>query len=208
MTTTPNLENDDLSTAENTGSATEQSSTESEGRGTNRVESRALKPLSSQIELERELIKLEHREAATREIYEQEIKQFEETKKNLNKKLKLVMQGVDMEKLRVAETVMYVSGRYSEAGFEANQLIKDLIKDLAMERGERMKTHYFGLKSYAQWHGQRSDHTYSKGPTHGHIIFEVGLKPEARERNLSDEELEACLYFARNIESIQKIITE
>lgn len=57
---------------------------------------------------------------------------------------------------------------------------------------KHLRKEYFGQKRYEGYH-QRSDHPYGFGPTNGSIVEEVGLRN--REKELSDEEVEAAVYF-------------
>lgn len=56
---------------------------------------------------------------------------------------------------------------------------------------------YFGMKSYAHWTGQRSDHPYNYGPKHGMVTDRVGLQRPYRagETPLSDEDKNTLLIF-------------
>lgn len=53
----------------------------------------------------------------------------------------------------------------------------DAIADIK-SGGKHMSTAYFGVKSYAGWSSQRSDHNRGMGPRHGGIWFSITLKKE------------------------------
>jgi hypothetical protein len=115
--------------------------------------------------------------------------------------------GLDLDKIALAETVIYATD-YSRGGAERGGAVKDAIKFLAT--GEPLRTpygdlrrEYFGTKNYAHWSGQRSDHTYGCGPRHGSTCFEVGLRTSARNRDLTEAERDAAIYYLLNLPAIQ-----
>lgn len=121
-------------------------------------------------------------------------------------------QGLDLEKVRVGKTVVYVRGSFDRAGDDRASVIHDAIRQLATGEPVRevygdLWQRYFGTKSYDRWHGQRSDHAYFMGPGHGSIIFEVGLVQSVRENrtqaDLTAEEIEAAIYYLTNIKRVQ-----
>lgn len=112
--------------------------------------------------------------------------------------------GLNLEQVALAESVIYVRGLYSNSGEGGPSALNDAINDLATERGASMRSGYFGTKGYAHWLGQREDCRYGYGPKHGSIVFEIGLVPEARRRELTDEEIEAAIYYLMNLSVIQQ----
>ena len=121
-------------------------------------------------------------------------------------------QGLDLEKVRLAKTVVYVNGSYDRAGDDRASVIHDAIRQLAT--GEPIRqfygdlwSHYFGTKNYDRWCGQRSDHQYGYGPGHGSIVFRVGVIDNVRktrtQADLTAEEIEAAIYYLTNIKRVQ-----
>ena len=121
-------------------------------------------------------------------------------------------QGLDLEKVRLAKTLVYVNGSYDRAGEDRKSVIHDAIRQLAT--GEPIRqfygdlwSHYFGTKNYDRWSGQRSDHQYGYGPGHGSIVFRVGVVDDVRktrtQADLSAEEVEAAIYYLTNIKRVQ-----
>lgn len=114
---------------------------------------------------------------------------------------------LDQEKISLARTVLYVRGSYERAGEDRASVIQDAVAFFAT--GPRpykdLRQDYFGTKNYDRWSGQRSDHPYWAGPSHGTICFKVGLTDAGRKRDgFTPEEVEACLYLLTRIEAIQK----
>lgn len=114
--------------------------------------------------------------------------------------------GLDVDKIRLAETVLYVSD-FAKGGEERGGAVADAIKWFATGKaGYRGLRHeYFGTKSYDRWHGQRCDCEYGMGPRHGSIIFRIELRREARDRDLTTDEKNAAIYYLINLQAIQQV---
>lgn len=108
--------------------------------------------------------------------------------------------GLDIDRIALALTVLRVEGRPHNEGHSA---VQDAIADL-LKGGGRLRVEYFGAKDYDRWDSQRSDHAYGFGPRHGHIVFSIGLRHEARTRALTDAEIDACVYYLNNLKKIQE----
>jgi hypothetical protein len=113
--------------------------------------------------------------------------------------------SLDLSLISLAESVMRV-GDYSNGGDERNGARVDAMKWFATGHAGYLglKREYFGTKNYAKWGGQRCDCEYGMGPRHGSICFSIGLREEARKRDLTNAEKEACIYYLLNLENIQK----
>lgn len=126
------------------------------------------------------------------------------------KVLSLASEGLDHEKIALAHKVIEVRGSFERGGDDRSSVIQDAIRQLATGKpGDGyldLWRQYFGTKSYDRWHGQRSDHPYFYGPSHGSIIFSVGLTELVRKRDprqLTPEETEAAIYLLVNLARIQ-----
>jgi len=124
--------------------------------------------------------------------------------------LRLSADGIDLGKVALAETVVYVSGEYEKAGTDRASCIAAAIKQLATGKADSpysdLWCQYLGTKSYDRWNGQRCDCEYGMGPRHGSIIFAIGLTRETLKRDrtdLSPDEIEAAIYYLTNITRIQ-----
>ncbi len=138
----------------------------------------------------------------------------EKMQKNLvevNRLISIETSGMDLDKVLLAESVMDF-GQYARGGDERQSVVDDAIKQLSTGQPIRQEfsdlwVTYFGTKNYAHWSGQRSDHSYGCGPRHGSTCFSVGLKRDIRKRDpqqLTELEIEACLYYLMNIQKIQE----
>ncbi len=135
------------------------------------------------------------------------MKTLQNEKSGIEQKLALLDAGQDLDQIAVAKSVMYRRGRYAHGGSERASVIYDAIAYFAnsdtLRPHQSLKAGYFGTKDYDRWHGQRSDHSYGMGPRHGSIVFAVGLHSDARDRDLTEVERSACIYYLRNIEKIE-----
>jgi hypothetical protein len=124
-----------------------------------------------------------------------------------NERINLVSTGLDEEKLLLAEHVLEVDGLYSKAGDERVTALEKA-KTQILAGGGRLQHEYQGTKSYDRWHGQWIECSYGMGPRHGGVIFRIGLAQPVRKREqqplLTDDEIEACLYYLNNLERIQE----
>lgn len=114
---------------------------------------------------------------------------------------------LDQDKIDLARRVLFVGGAYARAGEGRASVIQDAVAFFATgpKPYKDLRQGYYGTKNYDRWSGQRSDHPYWAGPSHGSICFRVGLTDEARKRDeFSAEEVEACLYLLTRIEAVQQ----
>lgn len=119
----------------------------------------------------------------------------------LNQAEALLASGVDLDRLRRGEAILSIQGDYRCVGGESSDCIASAKADLAAG-APRLMREYFGAKNYDRWSGQRSDHTYGFGPKHGHIAFAIGLKSEARNSALTEQQIEDALYLLANIDRV------
>lgn len=113
--------------------------------------------------------------------------------------------GLDSSIILHAEHVIYVRGLYKDAGEDRARCLEEAIQRI-LSGGGPMFQEYSGTKSYDRWHGQHSNHPYGMGPRHGYIIFQIGLISPIRQREtkaLTEDEINACVYYLRNLEKIQ-----
>jgi hypothetical protein len=118
---------------------------------------------------------------------------------------------IDIDKVNTARTVIQIMGTFARAGDDRQSVINDAVYEITTglkANGTRGLDHeYFGTKAYDRWIGQRSDHPKYMGPSHGSIIFSVGLTDLASKKGgiaaLSDDEREAAVYVLTRLEAIQ-----
>lgn len=124
-------------------------------------------------------------------------------------KINLHKSGIDQAKVDLGLSVLEIRGTYDKVGGEKLSVISDAIRwfsDLPVGGYYTdLRTAYFGVKNYDRWEGQRTDCEYGMGPSHGHIVFSVGLSRDLRasRRELTKEEKEAAVYVLLNIDAVQ-----
>lgn len=110
--------------------------------------------------------------------------------------------GIDLDALKLAESVIEVRGTFDKAGDDRAHALQKAIDDLA-NGGQSLKKAYVGTKSYDRWHGQYIECGYGMGPSHGSVIFSIGIRRSELGRDLTEAEIEAALYYLRNLQKIQ-----
>lgn len=133
-------------------------------------------------------------------------KQLYELKNELSETKRLIAasaEGIDLDTLKLAESVIEVRGTYDKAGDDRARALQKAIDDLA-NGATSLKKSYVGTKQYAHWHGQLVEHSYGMGPSHGSVIFSIGIRRSELGRDLTEVEIEASLYYLRNLQRIQK----
>lgn len=138
--------------------------------------------------------------------YTEETDKIKEEVKKLEQLESVAMNGLNIDYVQLAESVMYVSGdpygqtdnvkvgRHSTIAFSA-------IDDIA-SGCKHLKTKYYGNKTYSGYY-QRCDCEYGMGPSHGGICDRIELTYAARKRELTDDEKDACIYYLRNYKKIK-----
>jgi hypothetical protein len=137
-------------------------------------------------------------------------KEFEKLEKNLNLEINELIrlenistEGVDLEKVQLAETIIYIRGNPFGIIDGGGVRISDLaISDIA-KNCEHLKTEFYGNKTYEGYY-QRCNCSYGMGPRHGGIRDEIGLNPDARKRDLTSDEKDACIYYINNYSKIKE----
>ena len=138
---------------------------------------------------------------------ERERKLFSQNIRTESIKIALLASGFDGEKISLAETFLSVS-KYSNGGADRQSVLDDAIKWFADETSFSarydLRREYFGTKNYDSWRGQRSDHSYGYGPSHGTICFSVGLRNGWTNHLFTAEEKDAAIYYLMNLPAIQQ----
>lgn len=137
-------------------------------------------------------------------------KEFEAKEKSLTNEIQSLLKlentaenGFDVIKIQLAESVLAIGGNpYGNADGGGKKLAERAIIDIA-NNTQFMRKQYFGNKRYSGYY-QESSHSYGMGPSHGSIVDEVGLKQDARKRDLTDEEKDASIYYLKNYTAIKE----
>ena len=128
--------------------------------------------------------------------HESEMKSLDSARLEARRIVEAITVGLDSDKIQLAETVIYANGDYGHGDDFA--AVKEAINDIAKGCKE-LRVEYFATKNYAHWFHQGTQHGYGYGPSHGSVVFSIGLLPEARRRDLTPDEADAAIYYLSNI---------
>ncbi|PYY71211.1 hypothetical protein CRX42_07280 [Pseudomonas jessenii] len=154
-------------------------------------------------ELERRRISLDALISEEIARHKKSIDAFKVELADANRLIAASADGIDVGVLKLAESVIEVRGSYDKAGDDRAYAVQKAIDDLA-NGAKNLKKAYVGTKQYAHWHGQFVECSYGMGPSHGSVIFSIGIRRSELGRDLTDGEIEASLYYLRNLQRIQK----
>ena len=62
-----------------------------------------------------------------------------------------------------------------------------------------LRYQYFGSKNYEQFQNQDIKLDYGYGPSHGYVIFYIGIQKTVRGWEFNDEEIESCIEYLENL---------
>lgn len=129
-----------------------------------------------------------------------------------SQQIRMAGAALDLEKIALAESLIYVHGQYTKAGEDRAYVLDKAIRYMIDSAGAPLWRRYLGTKDYDRWHGQNVEPEYFMGPSHGYVIFEIGINQSVRDKreagSLTPEEIEACLYYLGALEIIQKAKAE
>ncbi|MFI7799674.1 hypothetical protein PSFL_07570 [Pseudomonas sp. DD1] len=154
-------------------------------------------------ELERQRISLNTLIGEENDRHKKQLASLSKDLAETNRLIAASADGLDLDALKIAESVLEIRGSYDKAGDDRAFALQKAVDDLA-NGAVVLKKVYFGTKSYAHWHGQFVECSYGMGPSHGSVIFSIGIRRSELGRDLSDIEIEASLYYLRNLQRIQK----
>lgn len=139
-------------------------------------------------EIENSLVNLNQAKREQQAHFEKKMKELQESINHLERQKKLHLEGFDLKRVEEAEKILQIK----DAEYDSS-CVRDAITDI-LRGTPHMKTQYFGSKNYVHYRHQRSDHPYVYGPTHGTIVYSIGLNWSYR-NGLSQEQEEDCLYY-------------
>ncbi|BDH62343.1 hypothetical protein MTP04_24730 [Lysinibacillus sp. PLM2] len=129
-------------------------------------------------------------------------KEFERKNNELTKKIndykrlkELSLNNFDLNKITIAESLLEFSRGFNRKNNgPIRHAIDDIVNDFRCLRKE-----YFGTKDYSGFVNQEVQCTYGYGPRHGYVVFSVGLKNGVRQKEFTDEEKDACIYYLNHL---------
>lgn len=114
--------------------------------------------------------------------------------------------GFDPKRIARALEIMSVKGSYLTAGQDRDKVIRQAVDFFAeIDGAVNLNREYVGTKQYDRWDGQAVRCEYGMSPSHGHVIFSIGLNHDYRGQALYDEDCNVCIEFLNSIHSIHYI---
>ncbi|PZU95527.1 MAG: hypothetical protein DI527_00530 [Chelatococcus sp.] len=153
--------------------------------------------------------------AQTRADFEATVKAAELRLAALGQAERLILAGLDVEKIERGKAVIRVYGRVTAPnsgwdgrgdGADARARLVEEAKVSIAEGGSRLRAGYFGIKNYEAFGDQRSDHGYGFGPRHGEIVFSVALQQSERTSGhavLRPGQIDDALYYLSVLPQIE-----
>ena len=150
-----------------------------------------------------------------REEFDKQQKELKSKIQEVQTQIKMLNSGLDLGKIRSAEAIIYVAGKYLNGGTARNTVINDVIAwfcELEPVNYPNLWQRYAATKDYDRWSGQRQDCEYGFVPKHGRIVFEIGIHRDLRQAWPADtkpshafapSDIEAVVYYLNNIERIE-----
>ena len=139
--------------------------------------------------IESELFRLSDELEAEKQRHEKTVKDYEKKIEETKRQKGIFLKGIDLEKIKIAETVLAVRGLKGEYD---ELCTHRAIRGIATNDGA-IKKCYYGVKNYSSYTHQICDCDYGMGPRHGEVVFSIGLQNPDHE--LTEEETECCLYY-------------
>lgn len=144
------------------------------------------------------IIQLENRVREVRGLVDEENKRHETAKNKfaieldeLEKVRYAIMHSLDMDSIQTAKKYIYTKGVKENFRGDAFRTLCECITDCSTGF-KKIRREYFGCKDYSGFWGQGCDCEYGYGPSHGHIVFEIGLRLDARKAIDLISEPDAC----------------
>lgn len=110
--------------------------------------------------------------------------------------------GAELDKVQIAEEILNIQGDPFGVVDGGSAAIADLAVIDVAEDFIKMRNQYFGNKKYSGYY-QRCNCEYGMGPKHGTIVDRIELKDT--EREYTDEEKDACIYYIKNYKEISNL---
>lgn len=165
--------------------------------------------------LQRLLGSIRKRRKEVIEEHAEELKGLATRADKVEHEINLILKGLDLSAIRLAETVLAIRGIYAGAGQDRTWAVQKAIKWFSsanpfeeMQYYDYLTISYYGTKDYDRWHGQGVTCKYGYGPSHGNVIFSIGLQKSYRGKKeygtlMTDELKGACIYYLMHIAEIR-----
>ncbi|WP_182056545.1 hypothetical protein [Pantoea sp. ME81] len=152
-------------------------------------------------ELTKHLSEAKQRKTAIQDVYKNDIQNVDAEIIRFTQRLNIANAGLDEEMVKRGMAV--ISFGEVKGISERKSCVRDAMDDLA-NGATALKTEYFGTKDYAHWSDQRCDCAYGYGPSHGSVVFRIGLKHDYQGKDLNPDDIECAIYCLLNIDKINE----
>ncbi len=154
------------------------------------------------VDMERWLAENLSAQQAETSRHSSEITMLKRQYDQLKEQRDLALHGVDPEDLAVAKAVIFVRGSVEESAEGAFQAAVEMLA----AHGVGLEREYVGAKRYDRFH-QMVRCTYGSVPSHGDVVFTVGLSDTVRKRHkasildtpLTENEAEAAIRWLHTL---------
>ena len=137
--------------------------------------------------------------------HKEEIDKLQNELKGIVTSIKLYTNNIDEDKLNIAKTILNIEGIKWLGSGDTKTKVKEAIEDVINDF-VKLRREYFGAKNYDRWTCQGCNCNYGYSPSHGSIVFKIGMKDITRKRNdITDEEIDCCLYYLNNLDKLATI---
>jgi len=137
--------------------------------------------------------------------HKEDLEKLQNELKNIITSIKLYTNNIDENKLTIAKNILRIDGLKWLGSGDTKSKVKEAIEDV-VNNFTKLRREYFGAKNYDRWTCQGSDCSYGYSPSHGSIVFKIGMIDGARKRNdFTDEEIDCCLYYLNNLDKLATI---
>lgn len=155
-------------------------------------------------EIVKEKSELHQKHGNLKREYDIEISKINNRIKELERIESAAMNDLNIDYIQIAESILRVYGNpYGITDNCESTIAYYAITDIATGCNH-LKKEFFGNKRYSGYY-QRNDCNYGYGPSHGSTVDYIGLKDDARKRDLTGEEKDACIYYLRNYKKIKEL---
>lgn len=160
----------------------------------------------SLLQLNRKLLELQLELKGEKQDFEKRCDALNNEINQVRRNINLCKSSVDTNKVNHAMTILDlqfpVQRNYHGGTNKVLPIYSDLVNAAKADLSSgatKLRTKYIGQKRYGGF-DQREDCRYGYGPRHGSIYQKIGLRNPKQE--LSDYDLECCLYLLENIAAV------
>lgn len=147
------------------------------------------------VTIEKQLSDLNKQQLSLREEFEQNNKCLNTQIADLERLKNMGLNNFNLTKISIAETILEFGNGFKRKN---NDVIKKAINDV-VNNFELMRKEYFGIKDYSGFVNQEIRCQYGYGPKHGYVVFSIGIKRNVRQKEFTDEEKDACIYYLNHL---------